>query len=257
MARKSLPQKLRFEVFKRDSFTCQYCGSKAPDVVLEADHIKPIAEGGDDEITNLITSCFDCNRGKGKILLSDDSVIEKQRKQLEELNERRQQLEMMLEWREGLSKLDDDQAAIINNKFKEVTGQTILGPGLKKVKKWLKKYNITMILDSIEDADIYLERDSQGNYTAFSLNKAFDYIPKICASKVRFQKEPHLKELYYIRGIMRNRYGYVNEGLALQYLKQAYEEGASTESLKEFVLSCKSWTQFTIGITDFIGDEHE
>jgi len=29
----------RFEVFKRDKFTCQYCGKAAPDVVLHIDHI--------------------------------------------------------------------------------------------------------------------------------------------------------------------------------------------------------------------------
>lgn len=33
--RKSISKKLRFEVFKRDGFTCQYCGRMAPDVVLE------------------------------------------------------------------------------------------------------------------------------------------------------------------------------------------------------------------------------
>ncbi|WP_219727834.1 hypothetical protein, partial [Pasteurella multocida] len=31
-----------------------------------------------------------------------NSVIEKQRKQLQELNQKREQLEMMLKWREGL-----------------------------------------------------------------------------------------------------------------------------------------------------------
>ncbi len=40
--------KLRFDVFKRDAFTCQYCGKKAPDVVLHADHIKPRVDGGSD-----------------------------------------------------------------------------------------------------------------------------------------------------------------------------------------------------------------
>jgi len=29
--RKSLSKKVRFEVFKRDSFQCQYCGASAPD----------------------------------------------------------------------------------------------------------------------------------------------------------------------------------------------------------------------------------
>lgn len=58
--RTPIPKKLRFEVFKRDSFKCQYCGKSAPEVVLHVDHIKPVAEGGTNEITNLITACADC-----------------------------------------------------------------------------------------------------------------------------------------------------------------------------------------------------
>ena len=41
MVRKGLSKKIRFEVFKRDQFTCQYCGKQAPNVVLEVDHITP------------------------------------------------------------------------------------------------------------------------------------------------------------------------------------------------------------------------
>ena len=37
MKRKSISKKLQFEVYKRDSFTCQYCGRKEPDVVLFID----------------------------------------------------------------------------------------------------------------------------------------------------------------------------------------------------------------------------
>lgn len=59
-------KRLRFEVFKRDGFTCQYCGTRPPDVILELDHIEPRAVGGGNDNINLITSCFDCNRGKGK-----------------------------------------------------------------------------------------------------------------------------------------------------------------------------------------------
>lgn len=65
MQRKPLGKKLRFEIFDRDSFTCQYCGKTPPDVVLEVDHIVPVVDGGDNERENLRTSCFDCNRGKG------------------------------------------------------------------------------------------------------------------------------------------------------------------------------------------------
>lgn len=63
MARR-LSKTQRFEVFKRDRFTCQYCGSTPPKVVLEVDHIEPVASGGTDDEGNLITACFDCNRGK-------------------------------------------------------------------------------------------------------------------------------------------------------------------------------------------------
>lgn len=60
----AVSKKIRFEVFKRDSFKCQYCGSVPPAVTLEVDHIQPKSKDGSDEIDNLITSCFDCNRGK-------------------------------------------------------------------------------------------------------------------------------------------------------------------------------------------------
>ncbi|MCK4795228.1 MAG: HNH endonuclease [Desulfobacteraceae bacterium] len=48
--RKAISKKLRFEVFKRDSFTCQYCGRKSPDVLLEIDHIKPVSKEGKNDI---------------------------------------------------------------------------------------------------------------------------------------------------------------------------------------------------------------
>src|SRR3990167_4730458 len=61
----ALSKTLRFEIFKRDAFTCQYCGRTPPGVVLEIDHFLALANGGCDEEENLLTSCFDCNRGKG------------------------------------------------------------------------------------------------------------------------------------------------------------------------------------------------
>lgn len=64
MAREQIPKKVRFEVFKRDGFTCQYCGAHPPDAILEVDHIHPVALDGDNSEGNLVTACFDCNRGK-------------------------------------------------------------------------------------------------------------------------------------------------------------------------------------------------
>lgn len=63
----------RFEIFKRDKFTCRYCGLASPDVVLEVDHIVPKCEGGSDDSINLTTSCWTCNHGKAGVPL--DSTL--------------------------------------------------------------------------------------------------------------------------------------------------------------------------------------
>jgi hypothetical protein len=66
-------KKMRFEILKRDNFTCRYCG-RSPranqNVILEIDHIHPQSKGGVYEKENLITSCHDCNGGKSDILLT-------------------------------------------------------------------------------------------------------------------------------------------------------------------------------------------
>lgn len=61
---------LRFSVLERDNFACQYCGRRAPDVVLEIDHVTPKSQGGKDKLDNLVTACFDCNRGKRARILA-------------------------------------------------------------------------------------------------------------------------------------------------------------------------------------------
>lgn len=61
---------LRFEIFQRDNFTCQYCGrSKEHKAVLVVDHIVPYSDGGKDEYSNLITSCQECNSGKSNKII--------------------------------------------------------------------------------------------------------------------------------------------------------------------------------------------
>jgi hypothetical protein len=60
----AVSKRLRFEVLRRDNHACRYCGRSAPSVKLTVDHVIPVALGGGDEPTNLITACADCNGGK-------------------------------------------------------------------------------------------------------------------------------------------------------------------------------------------------
>lgn len=254
--RKSISKKLRFEVFKRDSFKCQYCGKSAPDVILHVDHIVPVKEGGTNDISNLITSCSDCNLGKGIKLLTDKSVIEKQRKQLEELNERREQLEMMMKWREKLLAIDDEKVNITKARFEELAKCSLNENGTSNLKKIIKKYPLDMILDSIDAAaEQYLEEDERGGFTRDSIEKAFDYISRICYCKQKSEDNPYMRDLLYIRGILRNRLYYCNEAKALKLLKDAYFNGASIENLKDLAKEVRNWTQFREGIESFLRGE--
>jgi len=63
--RRAITPGVRFAVFRRDGFTCQYCGRRAPNVVLHVDHVLPVVAGGTNDLTNLRTACSVCNLGKG------------------------------------------------------------------------------------------------------------------------------------------------------------------------------------------------
>ena len=68
-------KRLRFEILRRDNYTCRYCGASAPDVVLHVDHVLAEALGGKNEASNLITACEDCNLGKSATTV-DDALVE-------------------------------------------------------------------------------------------------------------------------------------------------------------------------------------
>lgn len=117
IARRSISKTLRFEVFKRDQFVCQYCGSTPPAVVLELDHIQPVSKGGTDRIENLLTACFECNRGKSNGLISEIVLsVEQKRVVLAEkegqlraykrlLNQIKKRMESDIDYIEGALKL--------------------------------------------------------------------------------------------------------------------------------------------------------
>ena len=51
------------EVFRRDNYTCQYCGRQTADLTI--DHVVPRRLGGQHRWDNLVSACPTCNRQKG------------------------------------------------------------------------------------------------------------------------------------------------------------------------------------------------
>lgn len=254
--RKTLTKKVRFEVFKRDSFKCQYCGAAAPEVLLEVDHITPVSKGGTNEILNLITSCFDCNRGKSSRKIDDKSEVVKQKQQMDQLNEKRNQLKMMMEWRNGLEKLEEEKFSLLMEKWSDNTGYTLIGNGIKTAKKLLKEYDLTLVLDAVEKATSqYLDYDEEGDVTLESVNHCWSKVPRIAKMLSTGGMPENLKQFYYVRGIMRNRYKRIDDKEALNLISKAHEHGASIEDIKDFVIRCESYDEFFNGTIKFIEEE--
>jgi hypothetical protein len=153
--RKAISQTLRFEVFKRDLFTCQYCGKRAPDVVLEVDHIKPVSKGGSNAIENLVSACKECNRGKGARKLSDLSEVEKSRQQLEELQERKNMVDLICQWKEEFEDLSNYMVDKVEDRFfelSEIEGRRFTGNFRNRVARAIESVGFKIVLEAVDIA---------------------------------------------------------------------------------------------------------
>jgi predicted restriction endonuclease len=75
--RQLMTPQLREGILSRDHYTCKYCGvsrDAQSHLLLEVDHIHPIAKGGVTAIDNLQSLCWKCNRSKGSKII-DQGVV--------------------------------------------------------------------------------------------------------------------------------------------------------------------------------------
>lgn len=248
MARQPLKKSVRFEVFKRDSFTCQYCGQKSPDVVLEVDHITPVADGGDNDILNLVTACKACNAGKSDRLLASSAAIDKRRAQLEDLEDRRQQLEMLHQWHMSLIDLDDQAVDMAQALWFESLGE----PGFKwtavardEIRKLVKRNGFDCVCAAIREAADAALKSSRIHEDFVGVgNEWFWKIGRVLSVRKLEQKDPGISKLFYIRGILRNRCDHLNEVACICLLKEAKQAGMCLDWLEQFAKQVRTWSQF-------------
>ena len=234
--RRAISKKLRFEVLKRDKFTCQYCGKKSPDIILHLDHIKPVSKGGKNTLLNLVTSCVDCNLGKGARELSDESEIEKQKNHLSALAEKQDQIKMMIDWRESM--IDSDElmvesvVTVIDNHLKN---WSMSDSSIGKVRSLICKGKYNQLMDSIGNSKSkygYIENQEMAN----------DFITK-AIKLFNSDQDPVKQKINYAKGIARNRFSYFDEKSF--YIKTNFIESiAQAESLIDIVKSSKNWSEF-------------
>lgn len=172
----AVSKKIRFEVFKRDGFLCSYCGRTPPDVTLECDHIEPVSKGGGDQMTNLITACFDCNRGKTNIPL--DKAPARLSENTEILREKEDQLK---EYRKIIAKVErriKRDIKKVDEIYSEAFEEWSLSGHFKggTVRKFVNALPLDEILDAMRTAC---------NTSRFDENSSIKYFCGICWNKIR------------------------------------------------------------------------
>ena len=172
----SISKKIRFEVFKRDAFKCAYCGKTPPEVVIEVDHIQPRSRKGSDDINNLITACFDCNRGKKNIPLK--IIPSKINENLKILKEKELQVK---EYRKFIEKIQhrinkdiEDIAQIYREQYKgRDFSENFKKISIKKFLELLPKYEVE---DSLRQSI---------NKIPYDNNRVISYFCGVCWKKIK------------------------------------------------------------------------
>lgn len=168
--RKSISKKVRFDVFKRDAFTCQYCGAHPPAVILHIDHIIPLALGGENHIDNYITACAPCNLGKSATSLAE--IPQSLKEKAGEMAERELQIAGYQKVMDEKRLRVEEEAAQVSEIYEEFNpGYTLSSTGLVSVRKFIESIGVHAVCDAMEQA-----------YTRPSVRKGgeFKYFCGIC-----------------------------------------------------------------------------
>ncbi|MCK1322128.1 HNH endonuclease [Bradyrhizobium sp. 156] len=170
-----ISKKTRFDVFKRDGFCCVYCGAHPSEtVLLEVDHVHPVAEGGTNEADNLVTACWDCNRGKGARLLS--SVPQPLEDKAAETAEREAQIRAYYEILEAKKqRLDDELWSIADIYMQRFGDDSILRTRLASIRTFLARLTYYEVQEAMEIAVDKMR----------SRVPAFNYFCGICWRKIK------------------------------------------------------------------------
>jgi len=231
--RKALSKKVRFEVLKRDSFACQYCGASAPEALLQVDHIKPVSKGGTNRITNLITSCQPCNSGKSDRELSDTTVVSKQKAQLDALQQRREQIEMIMAWHEGISDLADSEVFEACKYVEKVFGYVPSKNDTKEIRLAIKKHGLIVVLKAIDSGSTTYAHEPENG-----ICKTIQKLDGICSCI----KDPELAKAMHIRNIM-NKKSWMPKDSISQILEML-RSGVTYEKLKSAAHASRYWENF-------------
>lgn len=235
--RRAISEKTRFEIFKRDAFTCQYCGVQPPQAILHVDHIIPVASGGGNASENLITACQSCNSGKGARSLSESSIIKLTTDRAEDAKARAKQLQMIAKAYHEQNNAFDELGQICWDKW--ITYGVYIGTNDEvTIRNLAKQYPLQAILDGMD----FVVKKNYGRH-----KQCMQFL----GSSIRmFMEPPEKREARFIRRALEKRFGIALANEWVDSIKD-YVLAAGLERARRIAQSCKTIDEFEAEIDNF------
>lgn len=230
-------KKLRFSIFKRDNFTCQYCGKAPPNAILEVDHVVSRKDGGGDEEINLITACFTCNRGKGKRSVGVDKLRKGGlKKEIEILKEEKDQLVAYYDFLKQRNKYEKQKLNVFQAAWKEASGDSnsLTESGLKSIIRLTENYRAEDIFRAIK---ITWDKKWGDNH-----NDQFKYMCGVLKNLKLERDSPEeadrLKKAHSVKYKISHACGYFNEKIYWKWVN----DGIDIDEILELSTNNCNWT---------------
>jgi len=142
-------------------------------VILHADHIVPVAEGGTSDMHNLVTACQDCNLGKGARLLG--STPDSKAFDVEEQTERISQMKAFSQAQIDMVDEIERQLEAAKEYWWRLTNGSAT-PDLRSVRMFIKSIGLVEVMDAMDRAVVKTGGD-------------WRYFYATCHHKLRDKKE--------------------------------------------------------------------
>lgn len=235
MSRKPISKKLRFEVFEQNNFTCQYCGRSPQNqpITLQVDHIISVKNGGTNERSNLITSCWDCNIGKGKKTTLLPNIPDKAL-ELELVQDRLAQVIAINKYQEKINKT---KVKVAKQHYKQID-KLMVGyiPELKN--KLYKIYDKNKDLISME---VFCEcLEITNNKDIKGMDDYLKYLQGILKAKKFLLQNPDFVESSQCYGLAKKYFGWRADRVIIKDIYDRYEADYIYECLEK----AYSWNGF-------------
>lgn len=122
--------------------------------------------------------------------------------------------------------------------------------GRQTMLKTIKKYGIDEVIESTKlSINQYYDKNDE------NIAKIIDFIPRICARRLEQKDKPYLYKIFYIKAILRNRFGVYNDERIMYCLTNLIITKLDYDIICGFSKTARSWTMFWELLNDYYEDD--